>query len=237
MKKLALMTLVLAVFCSALSFAGYVGFEVLAGKVPTPVHVRDSIATTNDLEQLRAVSLDAIRDNDRLLESMWKLTLSILLFTAIEFTIISILLVFVFREMRKAERADTGRPQASPGQTLTIDSSTLAVRPGARVADYQLSVVLRSSRGIDHNISLPAGAILKSISINGQPRPIRANGRLVTLPIVVFSSSDLKEDVAQAYALGANSYVMKPSAPERLERMVRALHEWWTEFNVAPSRL
>lgn len=76
------------------------------------------------------------------------------------------------------------RPQAIPGQTLTIDSSTLAVRPGARVTDYQLSVVLRSSRGIDHNISLPAGAILKSVSINGQPRPIRANGRLVTLPIV-----------------------------------------------------
>ena len=115
MKKLALMTLVLAVFCSALSFAGYLGFELLAGKVPTPVHVRDSIATTNDLEQLRAVSLDAIRDNDRLLESMWKLTLSILLFTAIEFTIISILLVFVFREMRKVERAHTGQPQASPG--------------------------------------------------------------------------------------------------------------------------
>ena len=115
MKKLALMTLGLAVFCSALSFAGYVGFELLAGKVPTPVHARDSIATTNDLEQLRAVSLDAIRDNDRLLESTWKLTLSILLFTAIEFTIIAILLVLVFREMRKTERADTGRSQARPG--------------------------------------------------------------------------------------------------------------------------
>ncbi len=75
------------------------------------------------------------------------------------------------------------RPQAIPGQTLTIDSSALTARPGSRVTDYQLSVVLRSSRGIDHNMILPPGAILKSVSINGQPRPIRASGRQVTLPI------------------------------------------------------
>jgi hypothetical protein len=105
MKKLALITLVLAFFCSALSFAGYVSFQLLEGKVPTPVHVQDRIATTNVLEQLRAFSLDAIRNNDMLLESTWKLTLSILLFTAVEFTIIAVLLVFVFREIRQSEHA------------------------------------------------------------------------------------------------------------------------------------
>lgn len=73
------------------------------------------IATTNDLEQLRAVSLDAIRDNDILLESTWKLTVSILLFTAIEFTIIAILMVFVFRGIRTMKVADAGRPQTSSG--------------------------------------------------------------------------------------------------------------------------
>ncbi|MGQ0579073.1 MAG: hypothetical protein ACT4PQ_09225 [Betaproteobacteria bacterium] len=115
MKKLALMTLVLAFFCSALSLAGYVGFQLLAGKVPTPVHVQDSIAITNDLEQLRAVSLDAIRDNDILLESTWNLTLSILLFTAVEFAIIAMLLVFVLREIRKGKVADAGRSQKDSG--------------------------------------------------------------------------------------------------------------------------
>lgn len=116
MKKLALITLVLAFFCSALSFAGYVGFQLLQGKVPTPVHVQDRIATTNDLEQLRTVSLDAIRDNNFLLESTWKLTLSILLFTGVEFTIIAMLLVFVYREIREAEVADAGRAKAGSGK-------------------------------------------------------------------------------------------------------------------------
>lgn len=114
-KKLALMTLGLAVFCSALSLAGYVGFQLLEGKVPTPVHVQDRIATTNDLEQLRAVSLNAIRDNDILLKSTWNLTLSILLFTAIEFTIIAMLLLFVFRGIRKAEFASAGHAQTGSG--------------------------------------------------------------------------------------------------------------------------
>jgi CheY-like chemotaxis protein len=54
-----------------------------------------------------------------------------------------------------------------------------------------------------------------------------------TLPIVVFSSSNLRNDVLRAFALGANSYVGKPTEPARLERMLVALHDWWVEFNVA----
>ena len=115
MKRLALITLVLAFFCSALSFAGYAGFQLLAGNIPTPVHVQDRIASTNDLEPLRAVALDAIRDNNMLLESTWKLTLSILLFTAVEFTIIAVLLVLLFREIRKSEAADAGRGHPGSG--------------------------------------------------------------------------------------------------------------------------
>ncbi|MBP6507930.1 MAG: response regulator [Opitutaceae bacterium] len=57
------------------------------------------------------------------------------------------------------------------------------------------------------------------------------------MPAIVFSSSYLPEDVERAYALGASSYVVKPGDPERLERFVRALHAWWTEFNVADTGL
>lgn len=58
---------------------------------------------------------------------------------------------------------------------------------------------------------------------------------LARLPIVVFSSSNLSADISRAYALGANSYVVKPTQPVRLERMIRTLHEWWVEFNVTTS--
>lgn len=75
------------------------------------------------------------------------------------------------------------RPQAVAGQTLTIDQSRLQVTPGARSSDYQLFLVLRSSRGMDHSLNLPKGAVLQKVMINGAEFPIRAVGQKLTLPV------------------------------------------------------
>lgn len=64
----------------------------------------------------------------------------------------------------------------------------------------------------------------------------RENPAYARLPIIVFSSSNLKDDITQAYALGANSYVVKPTDPLRLESMIKALHTWWCGFNVTALR-
>jgi CheY-like chemotaxis protein len=61
------------------------------------------------------------------------------------------------------------------------------------------------------------------------------NAAFARLPIVVFSSSSLQADITRAYALGANSYVVKASDPERLETMVKAMHTWWCEFNLTDA--
>ncbi len=63
----------------------------------------------------------------------------------------------------------------------------------------------------------------------------QSNPAFGRLPIIVFSSSNLQSDISQAYSLGANSYVVKPTNPERLERMVKTLYEWWIVFNVTTS--
>lgn len=55
------------------------------------------------------------------------------------------------------------------------------------------------------------------------------------LPVIVFSSSSLQQDVDRALELGANSYVVKPTASGRLETMVEALQGWWAEFHSAGS--
>jgi CheY-like chemotaxis protein len=52
------------------------------------------------------------------------------------------------------------------------------------------------------------------------------------IPVIVFSSSYLPVDVEKAYALGASSYVVKPTDPARLERFVKSLQTFWSEFNV-----
>lgn len=58
----------------------------------------------------------------------------------------------------------------------------------------------------------------------------------VQVPVVVFSSSNLPEDITRAYALGANSYAVKPSDPNRFEALIAALQTWWAAFNVSVVR-
>ncbi len=75
------------------------------------------------------------------------------------------------------------RPETVEGQTLTIDSSTLSIKPGQRSQDAQLNFSLRSSQGGQHSITLPEQAVLQAVTINGQNQPIRQDGRKLTLPV------------------------------------------------------
>jgi hypothetical protein len=79
---------------------------------------------------------------------------------------------------------DVTRPAGLPGQSLTIDSSALALSPGLRAADARLDFTVRSSRGAQHTLTLPPGSELQSVSINGVAQPIRQDGRHVTLPLL-----------------------------------------------------
>ena len=75
------------------------------------------------------------------------------------------------------------RPQAVEGQTLTIDNSSLGIKPGQRTQDAELKLSLRSSQGSQHTLTLPEKAVLQSVSIDGQIQPIRQQGRKLTLPV------------------------------------------------------
>ncbi len=86
------------------------------------------------------------------------------------------------------------RPKTLEGQTLTIDSSQLAIRPGKRSLDADLKMSLRSSQGTQHTLTLPENAVLQTVAINGQTLPLRQEGRKLTLPI-----NPGKQDVALSW--------------------------------------
>ena len=75
------------------------------------------------------------------------------------------------------------RPEGVPGQTLTIDKSTLTMNPGLRSTDITLALNLRSSRGNQHVITLPDSAELQSVSVDNIALPVRQEGRTVTLTV------------------------------------------------------
>jgi hypothetical protein len=76
------------------------------------------------------------------------------------------------------------RPEGIAGRTLTIDHSELAISPGLRATDATLSVRCRSSRGGQHTFTLPKGAVLTSVSIDGKTQPLRLADRKLTVPLL-----------------------------------------------------
>jgi hypothetical protein len=75
------------------------------------------------------------------------------------------------------------RPGGTPGQTVTIDASQTELRPGARTTEATLTLRLRSSRGGQHTVTLPEGATLDSLKVQGAEQPLRQDGRKVTFPL------------------------------------------------------
>jgi len=63
---------------------------------------------------------------------------------------------------------------------------------------------------------------------------IRGHAELKSLVVIVLTVSDQVRDVNRAYALGANSFMVKPSDFENAVRMTRVIHEHWLHFGRVP---
>lgn len=53
--------------------------------------------------------------------------------------------------------------------------------------------------------------------------------------VVILSSSGEEVDIAAAYRLGANAYLVKPAEPSKLQDIVRSLKHFWLTQNTPPG--
>jgi CheY-like chemotaxis protein len=63
---------------------------------------------------------------------------------------------------------------------------------------------------------------------------LREQPSLRRLPVVVLSSSAEERDIAGAYDLGANSYLVKPSSIAGLRNLVGLIDQYWMGANSRP---
>lgn len=99
------------------------------------------------------------------------------------------------------------RPEGVPGRTLTIDRSRLSLTVGERSTEAALALKLRSSQGDRHTLTLPPGAQLQSVAIDGRTEPLRAEGGRLTLPLV---PGVQEVDVRWRTAQGASTHLTTP---------------------------
>jgi CheY-like chemotaxis protein len=56
-----------------------------------------------------------------------------------------------------------------------------------------------------------------------------------TLPVVMLSASAEPADITDAYRLGANAFLRKPSEPNQLEVVCKAIKDFWLTHNAMPG--
>lgn len=110
-----------------------------------------------------------------------------------------------------------------------VVASLAACRDGVEALSY-----LHSDRPLPNLILMD----LKMPRLSGLEllRALRQSPRMAAVPVVVLTSSDLPEDIAQAYALGANSYIRKPSELSVLIDIIRQVSAYWLGLNQVPHQ-
>lgn len=56
---------------------------------------------------------------------------------------------------------------------------------------------------------------------------IREDPQLDFLPVIMFSSSESREDISRCYDARANAYLTKPNSPDRFNSLVEAIEKFW----------
>jgi len=64
---------------------------------------------------------------------------------------------------------------------------------------------------------------------------IKADSRLMRIPVVVLTTSKAEEDVLKTYQLHANCYVTKPVDLEQFIKVVRSIDNFWLTVVTLPN--
>jgi CheY-like chemotaxis protein len=67
-------------------------------------------------------------------------------------------------------------------------------------------------------------------------REIKADSELRSIPVVILTTSRTQEEIERTYALGANSFMVRPVTFEGLVQAMKVATEYWLQIVELPSR-
>jgi CheY-like chemotaxis protein len=115
-----------------------------------------------------------------------------------------------------------------------LDNEVVVVPDGAQALDF----LHRRGEFAGSPLASPAVVLLdlRLPRVDGLEvlREIRATPALRSLPVVILSSSRVDGEVHQAYAQGANAYVVKPVHCDRFVNVVAEIAAFWVDVNEPP---
>jgi len=137
-------------------------------------------------------------------------------------------ILLVEDSVRDAEMALNGLAE------FNLANHVLHVRDGVEALDY----LYRRDQFADRPIGPPALVLLdlKMPRLDGMEvlRQMKGDPELKSIPVVVMTSSREEPDLVQAYALGANAYVVKPVQFHEFVDAVKQVGSFWAVLNEPP---
>ncbi|WP_103028017.1 response regulator [Salinibacter altiplanensis] len=117
-------------------------------------------------------------------------------------------------------------------RTLDLGTRLHRIGNGAEALDF----IFGRNAHADRSAEAPPGLILLDLKlpkVSGHEvlRALKSDERTRQVPIVVLSSSGERSDVEQCYALGANSYVVKPVDFNAFTETVQRIGTYWLQTN------
>ncbi len=116
-----------------------------------------------------------------------------------------------------------------------INSNLIHLKDGAEALEFLFGTGVYEGRDINNKPKLIL-LDLKMPKVDGLEvlTEIKAKELTKAIPVVVLTSSKEHPDIERAYALGANSYIVKPVAYEEFSKAVADLGFYWMLKNQSP---
>lgn len=117
-------------------------------------------------------------------------------------------------------------------EAIAVESPIIEAEDGREALDYLGGVGPHANRQ-RHPLPYLVLLDLKLPQVMGLDvlKWIRQRPELDSLIVIVFTSSANPADIDQAYQLGANAYVVKPTSFEKLRAVAQSLKDFWLTYN------
>lgn len=108
------------------------------------------------------------------------------------------------------------------------------VKDGAEALDYLFCEGPYSDRERENPSIVLLDLHLPKVDGKEVLRTIKFNDSFKTIPVIMLSNSNDRQDVEQCYRLGANAYLLKPVDFFDFEKMIRNITSFWGCLNEPP---
>lgn len=119
-------------------------------------------------------------------------------------------------------------------ERTNLANEVIVVRDGSEALDYLFRRNAFAERREGNPAIILLDLKLPKIDGLGVLEAVRADEQLRSIPVAMLTSSRMESDLARAYELGVNSYVVKPFEFKEFVEAVSELGMFWAVLNEPP---